>query len=65
MGEKVQKHLDRADSAWHELAVTFGGPRRRAIIYRMLRYLVITAALFYYSNNIAATSIRVLLGDTF
>ena len=24
MGETVQKHLDKVNSAWHELAVTFG-----------------------------------------
>ena len=58
MGETVQKHLDKASSAWHDLAVTFGGPRRRTVICRMLRYLVVTATLFYYSRNIALTSIR-------
>ena len=58
MGETVQKHLDKANSAGHELAVTFGGPRRRTMIWRMLRYRVVTATLFYYSRNIASTSIR-------
>ena len=57
MGETVQKHLDKANSAWHELAVTFGGPRRRTMICRTLRYRVVTATLFYYSRNIASTSI--------
>jgi hypothetical protein len=65
MGETVQKHLDKANSAWHALAVTFGSPRRRNMICRMLRYLVVTATLFYYSRNIASTSIRALLGGSF
>lgn len=64
MGETVQKHIDKAKSAWHELAVTFGGPRRHAMICRMFRYLVVTATLFYYSRNIASTSIRTLLGGS-
>ena len=54
-----------ANSAWHELAVTFGGPRRRTMICRTLRYRVVTATLFYYSRNIASTSIRTLLGGPF
>ena len=62
MSETVQKHLDKANSAWQELAVTFGGPRRRTMICRMLRYLVVTATLFYYSRNFASTSIRTFLG---
>jgi uridine phosphorylase len=65
MDETVQKHLDKANSAWPELVVTFGGPRRRTMICRMLQYLVVTAALFYYSSNIASTSIRTLLGGPF
>ena len=65
MSETVQKHFDKANWAWHELAVTFGGPRRRPMIRRMLRYLVVTATLFYYSRNIASASIRTLLGDSF
>ena len=40
MGETVQKDLDKANSAWHELAVMFGGPRRRTMICRTLRYRV-------------------------
>lgn len=36
--------------------------RRGTIISRMLRYLFVTATLFYYSRNIASTSIRTLLG---
>ena len=62
MSETVQKHLDKANSAWQELAVTFGGPRRRTMICRMLRYLVVTATLFYCSRNFASTSIRTFLG---
>ncbi len=42
MGETVQKHLDKANSVWHESSVTFGGPCRRTMISRMLRYLVVT-----------------------
>jgi len=62
MGETVQKHLGKANAAWHELAVRLGGPLRRTMICRMLRYLVVTATLFYYSRNFASTSIRTLLG---
>ena len=62
MSETVQKHLDKANSAWQELAVTSGGPRRRTMICRMLRYLVVTATLFYDSRNFASTTIRTLLG---
>jgi hypothetical protein len=62
MSETVQKHLDTTNSGWQELAVTFGGPRRRTMICRMLRYLVVTATLFYYSRNFASASIRTLLG---
>ena len=62
MSETVQKHLDKTNSGWQELAVTFGRPGRRTMICRMLRYLVVTATLFYYSRNFAATSIRTLLG---
>ena len=65
MGETVQKHPDKANSAWHKLSVMLGGPRRRTMICRMLRYLVVTATLFYYSRNIASISIRKLLGDSF
>lgn len=54
----------KANSAWHELAVTVDG-RRRTIIRRMLRYLFVTATLFYYSRNIASTTIRTLLGCFF
>jgi hypothetical protein len=54
-----------AVGVWHEFAVTFGGPRRRMMICRMLRYLVITATLFYYSKNIVSTSLRTLLGGSF
>jgi hypothetical protein len=64
MSETVQKHLDRANSAWQELAVTSGGPRRRTMICRMLLYPFVTATLFYDSRNIASTSIRTLLGGT-
>ena len=55
MGETVQKHLGQAKSVWHE-------PRRRTMICRMLRYLVVTATVFYHSRNFASTSIRTLLG---
>jgi len=65
MGETVRKHLNKANSSWHELAVTFGGPRRRTMICCMLRYPVVTATLFYYSRNIASTSIRTLFGGSF
>ena len=40
MSETVQKHLEKANSAWQELAVTVGGPRRSTMICRMLRYRV-------------------------
>jgi len=62
MSETVQKHPDKTNSGWQEFAVTFGGPRRRTLICRMLRYLVVTATLFYCSRNFASTSIRTLLG---
>jgi hypothetical protein len=39
MSETVQKHLDKANSAWQELAITFGGRRRRTMICGMLRFL--------------------------
>ncbi len=65
MGERVQKHLDNANSAWHELEVTFAGQRGRTMICHMLRYLVVTVTLLYYSNNVASTSIRALLGGPF
>lgn len=65
MGETVQKHLYKANSAWHELAVKFGGPRRRTMMCRMLRYLLVTATLFYYSRNIASTGMCTLLGGSF
>jgi hypothetical protein len=55
MSETVQKHLDEPNSAWHELAATFGGPRRRTIICRMMRSPFVTGTLFYYSRNIAST----------
>src|ERR1700740_2040154 len=38
MGETVQKHLDKANTAWQELAVTSGSPRRGTMICGMLRY---------------------------
>lgn len=61
MSETVQKHPDKTNSGWQELAVTFGGPRRRTMICRMLRYLVVTATLFYCSRHFASTSIRTFL----
>jgi len=64
MSETVQKHLCKSKSAWHELAVTTGGPSRRTMIWFMLGYLIVTATLFYYSRNIASTSLRTLLGDS-
>ncbi|HKV77367.1 MAG TPA: hypothetical protein VJP02_04470 [Candidatus Sulfotelmatobacter sp.] len=65
MSETVQKHLDKAKSAWQELAVTVGGPRRSTMICRMFRYLVVTATLFYYSRNIASTTIPTIIGGSF
>ena|SRR5437660_8197739 len=58
MVEILQKCLERVNSVWRESADNFWRSNRRTMLRGILRYIVITATLFYYSKNIASATIR-------